>query len=55
MTASGEAHSGMIAKLAACGRALDAGVRDVSVVSGRGTDDYTTATGTRIARAACRA
>jgi acetylglutamate kinase len=55
MTASGEAHSGMIAKLAACGLALDAGVRDVSVVSGRGTDDYTLAAGTRIERAACRA
>ena len=55
MTASGAAHSGMIAKLAACGRALDAGVPDVTIVSGRGTDDYTTATGTRIERAACRA
>lgn len=55
MTASGAAHSGMIAKLAACGRALDAGVPDVTVVSGRATDDYTTATGTRIERAACRA
>lgn len=55
MTASGEAHSGMIAKLAACGLALDAGVPDISIVSGRGTGDYTTAAGTRIERAACRA
>ncbi len=34
MTASGAAHSGMIAKLAACVRALDGGVPDVAVVAG---------------------
>jgi acetylglutamate kinase len=45
----------MIAKLAACAQALAAGVPDVRVVSGRGTGDYTTARGTRIERAACRA
>lgn len=55
MTASGAAHSGMIAKLAACLRALDAGVPDVTIVSGRGVDDYTIAMGTRFERAACRA
>lgn len=55
MTASGAAHSGMIAKLAACTRALDGGVLRVTVVRGRATDDYTNATGTRIERAACRA
>ena len=30
------AHSGMLAKLAACRRALDAGVRDIAIVAGRG-------------------
>lgn len=54
MTASGVAHSGMIAKLAACGVALAAGVAHVAVVTGRG-GDYATAAGTRIERAACRA
>jgi acetylglutamate kinase len=48
MTASGVAHSGMVAKLVACRRALDGGVGDVSVVSGRGAADYAVATGTRI-------
>ena len=55
MTASGAAHSGMIAKLTACVRALDGGVPDVTVVAGRGIVDVTRATGTRIERAACRA
>ena len=48
MTASGEAHSGMIAKLAACRRALDGGVTEVAVVSGRGVSDFDVADGTRI-------
>jgi acetylglutamate kinase len=48
MTSSGAAHSGMIAKLAACRRALDGGVTDVAVVSGRGISDFDLAEGTRI-------
>jgi acetylglutamate kinase len=48
MTASGTAHSGMIAKLAACRHALDGGVTDISIVSGRGVADFSAATGTRI-------
>ena len=48
MTASGAAHSGMIAKLAACRVALDAGVADISIVSGRGVSDFSTVDGTRI-------
>lgn len=50
MTASGEAHSGMVAKLVACRRALEAGVREIAVVNGRGASDYRTAPGTRITR-----
>jgi acetylglutamate kinase len=52
MTASGAAHSGMIAKLAACRRALDAGVSDIAIVAGRGVSDFAAATGTRVR--ACR-
>ena len=48
MTASGAAHSGMVAKLAACRHALEAGVRDVAIVAGRGITDFGAATGTRI-------
>ena len=48
MTASGTAHSGMVAKLAACRRALDGGVTDIAIVSGRGVTDFATATGTKI-------
>jgi acetylglutamate kinase len=48
MTASGTAHSGMIAKLTACRRALEGGVTDISIVSGRDVTDFSTATGTRI-------
>ncbi|RPH75877.1 MAG: acetylglutamate kinase [Candidatus Rokuibacteriota bacterium] len=55
MTATGAAHSGMIAKLAACERALDGGVPVVAIVNGRGGGDYTIAPGTRIESAACRA
>jgi acetylglutamate kinase len=54
MTASGVAHSGMIAKLAACRRAFASGVSDVSIVSGRG-GDYRTAPGTRLTAAATAA
>ena len=50
MIASGDAHSGMVAKLTACRAALDGGVREVAIVSGRGVDDYATAAGTRIHR-----
>jgi acetylglutamate kinase len=53
MAAAGAAHSGMIAKLQACRRAVMAGVADVSIVSGRGAADTTGGPGTRIvARAA---
>jgi acetylglutamate kinase len=48
MTAAGVAHSGMIAKLQACRRAFASGVKDVSIVAGRGVRDYTTAAGTRL-------
>lgn len=48
MTASGVAHSGMVAKLAACRRAFVSGVKHVSIVTGRGADDYTAAAGTRL-------
>ena len=48
MTASGAAHSGMIAKLAACRRALDAGVNDIAIVAGRGVSDFAAATGTQV-------
>ena len=48
MAADGAAHSGMLAKLNACRRALMAGVAEVSIVSGRPTTDMTNAPGTRI-------
>ena len=48
MTAEGTAHSGMVAKLAACGYAAAHGVGDVSVVGGRGVTDFEEAPGTRI-------
>jgi acetylglutamate kinase len=50
MISSGAAHSGMIAKLTACRRALDGGVSEIAIVSGRGVGDFTTAAGTRIVR-----
>jgi acetylglutamate kinase len=50
MIASGDAHSGMVAKLAACRGALVAGVREVAIVAGRGVVDYGTASGTVIHR-----
>jgi acetylglutamate kinase len=48
MVSSGAAHSGMVAKLDACRRALAAGVTDVAIVSGRGVQDFDSAPGTRI-------
>jgi acetylglutamate kinase len=54
LTASGAAHSGMIAKLAACRRALDGGVSQIAIVSGRGVTDYSAAAGTRIEAAAAQ-
>jgi acetylglutamate kinase len=55
MTASGVAHSGMIAKLVACRRAFASGVDDVSIVAGRGVVDFAAAPGTRIAASAAPA
>jgi acetylglutamate kinase len=46
MIASGVAHSGMVAKLAACRRALARGVKQISIVSGRGVVDFAAAPGT---------
>lgn len=51
MIGSGEAHSGMIAKLTACRAALERGVGDVAIVSGRGVTDLGSAPGTRVVRA----
>lgn len=48
LTASGTAHSGMVAKLTACRHALGAGVAEVAIVAGRGVDDFAHAAGTRI-------
>jgi acetylglutamate kinase len=53
MIASGEAHSGMVAKLRACRKAIDAGVNDVAIVAGRGAIDLNNAPGTRLG-APCR-
>jgi acetylglutamate kinase len=50
MIASGDAHSGMVAKLTACRAALGAGVREVAIVAGRGVADYGSATGTVLQR-----
>jgi acetylglutamate kinase len=52
LMASRVAHSGMVAKLAACRAALEGGVARVAIVDGRGTNDYTRAAGTRIHAAA---
>jgi acetylglutamate kinase len=48
LTASGTAHSGMLAKLAACRHARTRGVAEVSIVAGRGVDDFDAAAGTRV-------
>lgn len=52
MAASGAAHSGMVAKLAACGRAIAAGVSRVSIVDGVCGADLACAPGTEIVPAA---
>jgi acetylglutamate kinase len=51
MTASGAAHSGMIAKLVACRLAAARGVGEVTVVTGRDAVDYDSAPGTRVTAA----
>ena len=48
LTASGAAHSGMVAKLAACSHAVARGVGHVSIVAGRGIADFAEAPGTRL-------
>jgi acetylglutamate kinase len=48
LTAAGTAHSGMVAKLTACRHALSGGVAEVSIVAGRGVEDFDTAVGTRL-------
>lgn len=48
LTASGTAHSGMVAKLTACRHALARGVGQVSIVTGRGIDDFDAAVGTQV-------
>ncbi|HVL68222.1 MAG TPA: acetylglutamate kinase [Vicinamibacterales bacterium] len=54
MIASGEAHSGMVAKLTACREALLRGVAQIAIVSGRGTTDFEVAPGTRMIAAYAR-
>jgi acetylglutamate kinase len=48
LTATGIAHSGMVAKLAACRFAAARGVGTVTIVDGRGADDFEAARGTRV-------
>jgi acetylglutamate kinase len=48
MAASGTAHSGMLAKLAACRHALTRGVAEVAIVAGRGIEDFDATVGTRV-------
>ena len=48
MTASGTAHSGMVAKLTACRSAVIRGVAHVAIVSGRNAIDFDIAAGTRV-------
>lgn len=48
LTASGTAHSGMVAKLTACRHARSRGVEEVAIVAGRGVEDFDTAVGTRV-------
>ncbi|HXW08633.1 MAG TPA: acetylglutamate kinase [Vicinamibacterales bacterium] len=48
MAAAGAAHSGMIAKLLACRSALDRGVGEVAIVSGRTAGPLEQAPGTRL-------
>ena len=48
LTASGTAHSGMVAKLTACRHARSGGVDEVTIVAGRGVEDFDHAVGTRV-------
>ena len=48
LTASGTAHSGMLAKLTACRHAKKGGVGEVAIVTGRGIEDFDEAVGTRV-------
>ena len=48
LTAAGTAHSGMVAKLTACRQARARGVRHISIVAGRGVEDFDAAVGTRV-------
>ena len=48
LTASGTAHSGMLAKLTACRHARKGGVDEVAIVAGRGVEDFDSAVGTRV-------
>ena len=48
LTASGTAHSGMLAKLTACRHAKRGGVGEVAIVAGRGVEDFDMAVGTRV-------
>ena len=48
LTASGTAHSGMLAKLTACRHAKKGGVGEVAIVTGRGVEDFDDAVGTRV-------
>jgi acetylglutamate kinase len=48
LTASGTAHSGMVAKLNACRHAIGGGVSEVAIVTGRGVEDFDAAAGTRV-------
>ena len=48
LTASGAAHSGMLAKLTACRHARRGGVDEVAIVTGRGVEDFDEAVGTRV-------
>jgi acetylglutamate kinase len=52
MIRNGEASAGMTAKLAACLRALDAGVDEIAIVDGRDPEALHGAKGTRIVHAA---
>jgi acetylglutamate kinase len=54
MIEDGSASAGMIAKLRACRDALDAGVHDITIVSGRHPAGFDTAPGTRIVAAITR-
>ena len=48
MVADGTASAGMVAKLAACRRAAEAGVANVAIVDGRDRDALMNVRGTRV-------